>query len=136
MRASHVGQSVEAAVGAGREMQFDMEAFLGVLLFARIFVEHDDDLSEIVQFRDGLEIIHRSLPLLVGTCLEQSRDECARGQSESLAYVQEATVANDVQERMHVRFAREVQARANVPTGTLYTFGIAKQKGRSVTRVE
>ena len=79
-------------------MQFDVEAFLGVFLLARIFVEHDDDLGEVVEFRDGLDVVHGSFPLLIGVCLERSRGEGARPERESLAYVQEATVANGIQE--------------------------------------
>ena len=56
---------LDAAVDARAEVQLHMEALLRARVFGRIFVQHDDHLGHVIQFRHLTDVIHGTAPLFV-----------------------------------------------------------------------
>lgn len=98
-----------------------------------VLVQHDDNLGHVVEFGDGAEVIHGTLPLLVLLLLphkthtsthteppidlvspERRRLESAIAWSLRGTYIQQASVAEDAEQGVDVTLAGEVEARPNV----------------------
>ena len=56
---------LDTAVHPGREVELHVESLLGVSLLGWVLVEHDDDLSHVVELADHTDVLHGSAPLLV-----------------------------------------------------------------------
>lgn len=103
-----------------------------------VLVQHDDDLGHVVEFRDGAEVIHGALPLLVLLLLPNKTYTHTHTQTESLpltlsflirqrlecrcadfegTYIQQASVAENAEQRVDVTLAGEIQPRPNVAAG-------------------
>ena len=89
---------VEVSVGAGTEVELDMEALVRVGVHARILVEHDDYLREIVELRPRAQVVESVAPLGVVVVLEQ------------------LAVLEHGEQRVDVTLAGEVEACAHVAT--------------------
>lgn len=64
---------------------------------SRVLVDHDDNLGEVVEFRDGADVIHGAFPLLVGEGVRQS------------------AILQTRQDGVKVTFTREVETGAHKP---------------------
>lgn len=52
-----------------------------------VLIEHDDDLCHVVEFRDGSQVVHGSLPLLVLLLLRHRKDGSAQTQRAKLGRI-------------------------------------------------
>lgn len=85
-----------------------MEALLRRRILGRILVQHYHNLRHIIQFGHHRHVLHGPAPLLIRQHVQQPAEPQHR------------------QQRMHMRFARKVQSRPHMPTGTRHTVAVAR----------
>lgn len=95
-----------------------------------VFIQHDDDLSHIVELSDGAQVVHGLPPLpvllllithegldhtgIIFTTIHSPSPPANHNMHTTASYVQQAAVAEDVEQRVDVALAGEVEAGAHV----------------------
>ena len=82
---------------ARTEMKFDVVPLVRISWLCWVFIEHDDDLCHVVEFRDARYVVESTLPLgVIG--------------------VAQASISNEGQKRMNMTFGGKVQACSHMTT--------------------
>ena len=138
-------------LGSGAEVKLHVEALFWQWISFGVFVQHQDNLSHVIQFRDLGKIVQRFVPLLIFDALKKEKKKkkvssvkpeamyssrsfiwvvtiCGSSDSSTSTHLKQFSISESIDDGVHVTLTSKVKSRANMTIGRHHTLRISTGK--------